>query len=83
MERQQLDVTLLVALPVSAWIEMLASALNPLIEGVALPVSAWIEILGPELGSVESPVALPVSAWIEITKLWDTKSSPSYRSHSP
>ena len=57
-----------VALPVSAWIEIMLDEVDSDSIFVALPVSAWIEInadVMEKLGILE--VALPVSAWIEIS----------------
>ena len=55
-----------VALPVSAWIEILTHSTKANQQDVALPVSAWIEIYPKPSFTTNKIVALPVSAWIEI-----------------
>ena len=58
--------SLLVALFVSAWIEIVVQNVILKMLKVALFVSAWIEILLNSLFSLTTAVALFVSAWIEI-----------------
>ena len=60
--------TVVVALPVSAWIEIIKGNFKyNQQKSVALPVSAWIEISTWTSLQTTTPVALPVSAWIEMS----------------
>ena len=56
----------LVALLVSAWIEIFKLQNAELGENVALLVSAWIEIVQEGVSQISQLVALLVSAWIEM-----------------
>jgi len=56
----------LVALLVSAWIEICVFKVNDYHNKVALLVSAWIEICVFKVNDYHNKVALLVSAWIEI-----------------
>ena len=60
---------MIVALLVSAWIEINIVAHEMTEHWVALLVSAWIEISSLVRSSTFTQVALLVSAWIEIKEL--------------
>ena len=69
---QDICCTALVALLVSAWIEISTSTCAITDTIVALLVSAWIEINGTMIIGGYDGVALLVSAWIEIGQMDDT-----------
>ena len=60
---------MVVALLVSAWIEILTLPIDLPLTTVALLVSAWIEIVAFLIKWVLQAVALLVSAWIEMSKV--------------
>ncbi len=70
----------MVALLVSAWIEIWMIGMQQERNTVALLVSAWIEIIHKRSDRIGSAVALLVSAWIEIENHFAVKIA--LKSHS-